>query len=104
MYVPKYSITFEMNYRLEEIERLKYRIERQLIMPKHEEWLRREAFMRTAYSSTMVENATISEEEMEKAVKPYPSTEIPKERADVANYALALIFADYISDILDTGI
>ena len=104
MYIPKYSTTFEINYRLEEIERLKYRIERQLIMPKHEEWLRREAFIRTAYSSTMVENATISEEEMEKAVKPYLSAEIPKERFDVANYARALNLVDYLSDVHDTGI
>ncbi len=104
MYVPKYSLTFEINYRLEEIERIKYRIERQLIMPKHEEWLRREAFIRTAYSSTMVENATISEEEMEKAVKPYPSADISKERVDVVNYARSLEFVDYLSDITDTGI
>jgi Fic family protein len=104
MYTPKYSTTFEINYRLEEIERFKYRIERQLIMPKHEEWLRREAFIRTAYSSTMVENASITQDEMEKAVKPYPSTEIPKERIDVANYTRALNFIDYLSDIQDTGI
>ena len=104
MYLPKYSMTFEINWRLEEIERLKYRIERQLIMPKHEEWLRREAFVRTAYSSTMVENATISEEEMEKAVRPSPTSEIPKERIDVTNYARALNLVDYLSDMKDTGI
>jgi Fic family protein len=104
MYVPKYAMTFEINWRLEEIERIKYRIERQLIMPKHEEWLRREAFIRTAYSSTMVENATISEDEMEKAVNPSPSAEIPKERIDVANYARALNLVDYLSDVKDTGI
>jgi Fic family protein len=104
MYIPRYAMTDEINYNLEEIERRKYRIERQLIMPKHEEWLRREAFMRTAYSSTMVENATITEEEMEKAVKPSPSTEIPKERIDVINYARALNFVDYLSDSPDTGI
>ena len=104
MYVPKYSMTFDINYHLEEIERVKYRIERQLIMPKHEEWLRREAFIRTAYSSTMVENATISEDEMEKAVKPYPSAEISKERVDVTNYARALNLVDYLSDMKDAGI
>jgi Fic family protein len=104
MYIPKYATTFEIGWRLEEIERLKYRIERQLIMPKHEEWLRREAFIRTAYSSTMVENATISEEEMEKAVKPYPFTDYLKERVDVVNYGRALSFVDYLSDLHDTGI
>ncbi|MGD0779547.1 MAG: Fic family protein [Dehalococcoidales bacterium] len=104
MYVPKYTMTPEIDENLEEIERLKYRIERQLIMPKHEEWLRRESFMRTAYSSTMVENATITEEEMEKAIKPSPSAKIPKERVDVANYARALNFVDYLSDIPDAGI
>ena len=104
MYTPKYSMTFDITYNLEEIERIKYRIERQLIMPKHEEWLRREAFIRTAYSSTMVENATISEEEMENAVKPYPPTDIPKARPDVVNYTRALEFVDFLSDMQDTNI
>ena len=104
MYTPKYTIPDEINYNLEEIERIRYRIERQLIMPKHEEWLRREAFMRTAYSSTMVENATISQGEMEKAVKAYSPTEIPKDRLDVTNYVRALSFVDYLSDSTDTGI
>lgn len=104
MYTPKYSLTFDINYNLEEIERLKYRIERQLIMPKHEEWMRREAFMRTAYSSTMVENSSITEEEMEKAIKPSLSIEIPKVRMDVANFARALNFVDYLSDSPETGI
>ena len=104
MYTPKYSMTFDIEYNMREIERFRYRFERQLIMPKHEEWLRREAFIRTAYSSTMVENATITEEEMEKAVKPHQSSEIPKERIDVTNYVRALSFVDYLSDIQDTGI
>lgn len=104
MYTPKYLMTDEINYHLEEIERLKCRIERQLIMPKHEEWLRREAFIRTAYSSTMVENVTITEEEMEKAVKPYHFTDFLRERVDVANYTRALNFVDYLSDIPDAGI
>jgi Fic family protein len=104
MYVPNFKVTDEITYNLEEIERIRYRIERSLIMPKHEEWLRREAFIRTAYSSSMVENATISEEEMEKAVKPYPSTEIPKERVDVTNYARAFNFVDYLSDMQETEI
>jgi len=85
-------------YRLEEIDRLRFRIERMLIMPKHEQWLRREAFVRTAYASTMVENATISEQEMEEAAKLSPAANIPKDRPDVVNYANALEFADFLSD------
>ena len=53
MFTPRYNMTFDIQYSLEEIERIKYRIEHQLIMPKHEEWLRREAFIRTVYSSTI---------------------------------------------------
>ncbi len=104
MYTPRYQLTFDLKWCLENIDRIKYRIERQLLMPKHEEWLRREAFIRTAYSSTMVENATISEEEMKNAIKPSPTVEIPKERIDVANYTRALGFVDYLSDIQETGI
>ena len=88
----------DLLWALKEIERIKFRVERLLIMPKHEQWLRREAFMRTAYSSTMIENSTITEDEMERAVKPSPATNIPKERPDVANYAAALSFVDFLSN------
>jgi Fic family protein len=95
---PRFSEDNEhLLWTLDEIDRVKFRIERLLIMPKHEKWLQREAFMRTAYSSTMIENRTITEEEMEKAVKPSGATQIPKERADVANYAEALSFVDFLS-------
>lgn len=99
MFVPTFSEDDgKLQYNIEEIGRLGFRIERMLIMPKHEQWLRREAFIRTAYSSTMVENITITEEEMENAVKQLPPTSIPKDRPDVANYATALEFVDFLSD------
>lgn len=82
---------------LKEIDRINFRVERLLIMPKHEQWLRREAFVRTAYSSTMIENNTISEEELEEAVKLSLIPQIPKERPDVANYGDALSFVDFQS-------
>ena len=104
MFTPKFSWPFELKYNLEEIDRLRYRIERTLIMPKHEEWLRREAFIRTAYSSTMVENQTITEEEAENAAKPYPGYDLPTERPDVKNYARALAFVDFLSDMPLTDI
>ena len=99
MFIPNFSEDNEqMLFGLEEIERLKFRIERLLIMPKHEQWLRREAFIRTAYSSTMIEDSTISEDEMERVVKLSPVASVPKEREDVANYAGALEFVDFLSD------
>ena len=104
MFTPRFSWPFELKYNLEEIDRLRYRVERTLIMPKHEEWLRREAFIRTAYSSTMVENQTITEEEADNAAKPYPSSDIPTERPDVANYARALTFVDFLSEMPLTNI
>lgn len=99
MFTPKFSRDNQtLSYRLHDIDRLKFRIERMLIMPKHEQWLRREAFIRTAYSSTMVENSTITEEEMEKAARQSPVASIAKARPDVANYATALEFVDFLSD------
>lgn len=98
MFIPNFSEDSEkLLYHLEEIDRLRFRIERLLIMPKHEQWLRREAFIRTAYSSTMIEDGTISEEEMERVVKLSPVANVPKERDDVANYARALEFVDFLS-------
>jgi Fic family protein len=46
----------------------------------------------------MIENNSISEEEMEKIAKPSPAASIPKEREDVANYGRALEFVDFLSD------
>ncbi|MBM2824382.1 MAG: filamentation induced by cAMP protein Fic [Dehalococcoidales bacterium] len=95
---PKFSQNDELVWPLGEIDRVKFRIERLLIMPKHEQWLRREAFMRTAYSSTKIENNTITEEEIERAAKPSPVTKIPKERVDVSNYTEALSLVDFLSN------
>lgn len=99
IFAPKFSQNdADLLWALEEIERINFRVERLLIMPKHEQWLRREAFIRTAYSSTMIENSTITEDEVEKVVRPSPATNIPKERPDVANYAAALSFVDFLSN------
>lgn len=98
MFSPTYQLNAELDENLEEIERLKYRIERNLLMPKHEEWLRREAFIRNVYSSTMVENATITEKEMEEAAKPLPVVAVSTKRPDVINYASALKYVDFLSD------
>ncbi|MGB2798984.1 MAG: Fic family protein [Dehalococcoidia bacterium] len=99
MFTPIYSAENErLMLSLDEVDRIMFRVERMLIMPKHEQWLRREASVRTAYSSTMIEDGTIPEHEMEDAVKASPVADIPKERAGVANYARALEFVDFLSD------
>lgn len=105
MFKPKYSKkNRELLDKIGEIERIKFRIERMLIMPKHEQWLRREAFIRTAYSSTMIENGTIPEEEMERVAQASPTAEIPKNRPDIVNYAKALDFVDFLSDFGDSDV
>ncbi len=76
----------------EELEHIRFRVDRFLLMPKHEEWMRREAFIRQAYSSTMIENPSISEEEQARA-----EAELSVDRPDVANYARALEFVDFMS-------
>jgi Fic family protein len=98
MFKPNFSESNDkLLWTIDEIDRVKFRIERLLIMPKHEQWLQREAFMRTAYSSTMIENPSITEDEMEKAAKPAGAGQIPKERIDIANYVAALSFVDFVS-------
>ena len=83
---------------LQEIDRIRFRVERMLLMPKHEQWLRREALMRTAYSSTMIEDGTIPESEMEAVARAAPASAIPKTRPEVINYADALEYVDFLSD------
>ena len=99
MYVPTFNTASTiLQSNLAEIDRIRFRIEDMELMPKHELWLRREAFVRTAYSSTMVENATITESELENAAKPNPGATIAKRRPDVVNYGTALEFVDALSD------
>jgi len=99
MYVPTFNTASSiLQSNLAEIDRIRFRIEDMELMPKHELWLRREAFVRTAYSSTMVENATITESELENAAKPTPGATIAKARPDVVNYGTALEFVDALSD------
>lgn len=105
MFIPKFSSDNQnISYSLEEIDRLRFRIERMLIMPKHEQWLRREAFIRTAYSSTMIEDGTIPEQEMERVAKASPAAEIPKDRPDIANYAKALEYVDFLTDFTGSDV
>jgi Fic family protein len=107
MFTPKFNGRSQvLQDNLREIDRLRFRIENMLLMPKHEQWLRREAFVRTAFTSTMVENAAIGEDELEASARPSPSATIPKERPDVVNYGKALELVDSLSDepeaVLDT--
>ncbi|MBI4298842.1 MAG: Fic family protein [Chloroflexi bacterium] len=82
------------SFELEQLELIRFRVDRFLLMPKHEAWLRREAFVRQAYSSTMIENATIREEELTKA-----ESDLTVDRPDVKNYARALEFVDFLSNL-----
>jgi Fic family protein len=81
-------------YEIEQLEQIRFRIDRFLIMPKHEEWFRREAFVRQAYSSTMIENASITPEELTLA-----ASELSINRPDVVNYGSALEFVDFLSGL-----
>ena len=80
MSVPKFSKNRDISSKLEEIDRVKFRIEQIGIVPKYEKWLEREMFIRTAYSSTMVEDAAITENEMELMAKQAPIANILGEK------------------------
>lgn len=98
MFEPMFSEdSMSISYAVDEIDRIVYRVERIGIMPKYEQWLQREAFVRTAYSSTMVENASITEDEMEEVAKHGPVANIPDTRPDVSNYGAALQFVEFVS-------
>ena len=79
---------------LDELERIRFRIDRFLLMPRHEDWLRREAFVRQAYTSTMIETATVTEQDRERA----ESDLTIDESSEAANYARAREFVDFLSE------
>ena len=84
------------SFELDLLEQVRFRVDRYLLMRKHEEWFRREAFIRQAYSSTMIENPTISEEERSNA-----ESDLSITRADVANYGETLGLVDFLSNDKD---
>jgi len=104
MFEPIYTSTSETLGALDEIERLRFRIERFLIMPKHEAWLKREAALRSAYYSTMIENPSIREDEVDSALQAVPAEGPVSTRLDVANVESALLWIDFVSDDSDVPI
>lgn len=104
MFEPQYTFTASLAGVLDETERLRFRIERMLIMPKHEAWLKREAVLRSAYYSTMIENPSIREEEVDDALQVAPSESSVSARPDVANVERALVWIDFVSDDDDVPI
>ena len=61
IFSPNFTITSETNYHLEGIDRRAWLIDRMLIMPKHEAWMRREVSVRRAVGTTRIEGATLDE-------------------------------------------
>jgi len=97
MFEPHYDPQ-ALQHVVDDVDLILYRVDRILILPKYEMWFQREAFVRTAYSSTIIENPAIPEEEMEAAARPSPSAAIPAARQDVANYARALEFVEFVAE------
>ncbi len=83
---------------LNDIDLIKTSVEKTLILPKHERWLRNEALLRAAYTSIMIGNPSITKDEIDEAVKASPAPSVPKALADVASYYRALGFVGFLAD------
>ena len=104
MFEPKYTSTSAIDFGLGQMDLSRFRIERILIMPKHEAWLRREAVVRSALYSTMIENPSITEDEVAGAVQAATVESPASKRPDVANVESALMWTDFVGDDSDVPI
>ena len=98
IFVPNFETTAEMQAHLENIGRINWLIQRMLIMPKHEAWIRRQVWVRRATATTRIEGAGMNESQVEQLRKKgYPGKATGDELENI-NALAAYEFIDYASD------
>ena len=61
IFIPNYTITSRIQAQIDEFERNHWLIENLLLMPKHEDWLRRDVRVSRAASTTSIEGSALDE-------------------------------------------
>ena len=98
IFQPNYTITADIAYSLEALDRDRWLIENMLIMPKHEAWLHREVRVSRASATTAIEGAELDEEAVrELAKQSHPRASDDDERDNI-NALQAYDFIDFLSD------
>ncbi len=104
IFSPRFTRNQRIDQAIEEIERSSWLVNRMLIMPKHEVWIRRDLSAARAAATTSIEGEGLSEEEVKELARRGPGASISEnERANI-NAIHAYEWVDYFSDQLDIPI
>ena len=98
---PNYTMTPDIEFSLESIDRNRWLIDNMLLMPKHEVWLRREVRVSRAAGTTRIEGAELDEAAVSRLARqglPGPAND---DERDNINALQAYDFSDFLSDQSD---
>ena len=98
IFAPNFETTAEMQAHLENIGRINWLIQRMLIMPKHEAWIRRQVWVRRAAATTRIEGASMNESQVEELRKKGYRGKATGDELENINALAAYEFIDYASD------
>ena len=104
IFVPNYNISLNTTSALEDIERQLWLVERVLLMPKHEAWMRREVQVKRASATTQIEGANLDEEAVSNLLKTARTGRLTEDEQANVNALEAYKFIDYLSDQPDIPI
>ena len=104
IFSPKFGITPTISESLEGIERISWLVDRMLIMPKQEAWIRRNISVQRAVGTTIIEGAGMTEEQVKELERRPPGRTPSENERDNLNALRAYEFVDYLSDQPDIPI
>ena len=98
MFSPRFTISNTILNRLTKIAEIKSAVERSMILPEREVFLRRMAITKIAHSSTSIEGNTLKEHQVEKVANGKAVNAEEVQVREVKNYLLALRKIDELSN------
>ncbi len=102
IYAPRFELTASLKATIDAIDREQWLVDSMLIMPKYEEWIKRDVWTRRVAATTAIEQLGIGEEAVEELARRGAAKGRPDETQQANLNALrAYEFVDYVSDQSD---
>lgn len=103
-FTPIFSVTDRTEASIRRIERNAWLIEHGLLMPRHEQWIRREVNVARASGTTRIEGAEMEPPAVAELLRHEQVTSLTADERDNLNAIRAYEFIDYLSDQADLPI
>ncbi len=97
-YIPIFTNSQDIKFRLSNIDRDKWAFERLLLDPRYESWLKRRAIHRSLHHTTKIEGNTLREDQVDDILQGEKIQADTKEILEIENCYKAYRFTDTISD------